>query len=106
MTATQIKLAIAVVEVVGPGRRRRRLTRDVVGRVVAVADASSGHTAFAFDACGRVIARTDDRNVTVNRLFDRLGFRLEGRFVDADWFKDEWTTLRVYAVLARDWPVS
>lgn len=36
-------------------------------------------------------------------LFDRLGFRYEARFVEADWFKDEWTTLRVYAIFYREW---
>ena len=29
-----------------------------------------------------------------------LGFRLEARLVDADWYKGEWTTLRIYARLA------
>ena len=23
--------------------------------------------------------------------------------VEADWFKDEWSTLRVYAILRREW---
>jgi len=52
----------------------------------------------------RVFARADDRNVAVHLLLERLGFRCEARLVEADWFKDEWTTLRVFAVLRRDWP--
>ena len=58
-----------------------------------------------FDAHGlhRVYAETDDRNVAVHRLFERLGFRCEARLVEADWFKGEWTTLRVFAVLRREW---
>ncbi len=51
----------------------------------------------------RVYAQADDRNVAVHRLLERLGFRCEARLVEADWFKGEWTTLRIYAVLRRDW---
>ena len=51
----------------------------------------------------RVYAETDDRNVAVHRLLERLGFRCEARMVEADYFKGEWTTLRTYAVLRREW---
>jgi RimJ/RimL family protein N-acetyltransferase len=51
----------------------------------------------------RVFAEADDRNVPVLRLLERLGFRCEARLVEADWFKGEWSTLRVYAVLDREW---
>jgi RimJ/RimL family protein N-acetyltransferase len=51
----------------------------------------------------RIYAETDDRNLAVHRLLERLGFRCEARLVEADWFKGEWSTLRVYAVLRRDW---
>jgi len=51
----------------------------------------------------RVFAETDDRNDAAHRLFARLGFRCEARLVEADWFKDEWTTVRVYALLRREW---
>jgi RimJ/RimL family protein N-acetyltransferase len=51
----------------------------------------------------RVYAQADDRNAPVHRLLERLGFRCEARLVEADWFKGEWTTLRVYATLRREW---
>ena len=51
----------------------------------------------------RVFAQADDRNLAVHRLLERLGFRCEARLVVADWFKGEWTTLRTYAVLRREW---
>jgi len=51
----------------------------------------------------RVVADADDRNVPVQRLLERLGFRCEARLVEADWFKGEWSTLRLYAVLEREW---
>jgi RimJ/RimL family protein N-acetyltransferase len=51
----------------------------------------------------RVLAEADDRNVSVHRLLERLGFRCEARLVEADWFKGEWSTLRLYAMLDREW---
>jgi RimJ/RimL family protein N-acetyltransferase len=51
----------------------------------------------------RIYAQSDDRNHAVHRLFERLGFRCEARLVEADWFKGEWTTLRVSAILRREW---
>ena len=54
----------------------------------------------------RVFAEIDDRNDAAQRMFARLGFRCEGRLVEADWFKDEWCTLRIYALLRRDWELS
>src|SRR4051812_4949695 len=43
----------------------------------------------------RVFAHADDRNVPVQRLFERLGFRCDARLVEADW-------LRVEAEFAED----
>ena len=51
----------------------------------------------------RVYAQADDRNVPVQRLLERLGFRCEARLVEADWFKGEWATLRTYAILRHEW---
>jgi RimJ/RimL family protein N-acetyltransferase len=58
---------------------------------------------FEQQAMHRVFANTDERNAPVHRLLERLGFRREGRMVEADRFKDEWTTVCVYALLAREW---
>lgn len=51
----------------------------------------------------RVYAQADDRNDATRRLLERLGFRCEARLIEADWFRGEWTTLCVFAVLHRDW---
>jgi RimJ/RimL family protein N-acetyltransferase len=51
----------------------------------------------------RVYADSDDRNVGVHRLLERLGLRPEAWMIEADWFKGEWTTLRVHALLRREW---
>jgi RimJ/RimL family protein N-acetyltransferase len=63
-------------------------------------------TLFEDHGMHRIYAETDDRNVAVHRLLERLGFRCEARLVEADWFKGEWTTLRVYAVLRREWEIG
>jgi RimJ/RimL family protein N-acetyltransferase len=51
----------------------------------------------------RVYAQADDRNDAVHRLLERLNFRCEARLIEADWFRGEWTTLRIFAVLRREW---
>lgn len=51
----------------------------------------------------RVFAEADNRNLPVQRLLELLGFRCEARLVEADRFKGEWSTLRVYALLEREW---
>ncbi|MGZ5403997.1 MAG: GNAT family N-acetyltransferase [Nocardioides sp.] len=61
--------------------------------------------ALCFEEAGahRVTARLDERNTASVRLLERLGFRREARFVDGEWFKGEWTTLEVFAMLEREW---
>src|SRR4051812_17000476 len=73
----------------------RGLAAEALGAVVG--------ELFARHAMHRVLAHADDRNVAVHRLLERLGFRCEARLVEADWFRGAWATLRVYAVLAREW---
>ena len=52
----------------------------------------------------RVTALSDARNERVAALLGRVGFRHEGRAVEADWFKGEWTTLDSWAILRSDRP--
>jgi RimJ/RimL family protein N-acetyltransferase len=61
--------------------------------------------ALAFDVLGmhRVIGRLDERNGPSARVLERLGMRLEAHFVEDDWFKGEWTSTLVYAILDREW---
>jgi RimJ/RimL family protein N-acetyltransferase len=51
----------------------------------------------------RVTARLDQRNGASAAVCHRLGMRLEATYVDGEWFKGEWTTLLVFAVLDREW---
>lgn len=78
-----------------PASQGAGLATEALGAVVA--------RLFEEHDMHRVHAETDDRNVAVHRLLERLGFRCEARLVEADWFKGEWTTLRTYAVLRREW---
>lgn len=58
---------------------------------------------FSDMAAHRVFAHVDARNAPARGLLARLGFRQEAELRDADWFKGEWTTLCIYAILAEEW---
>jgi aminoglycoside 6'-N-acetyltransferase len=51
----------------------------------------------------RVFSVTDTRNEAAQRLLERTGFRCEGRFIDAAWFKGAWVCEVLYAQLASEW---
>lgn len=51
----------------------------------------------------RIVATCDTRNEPVKRMLARVGFTHEGTAREADWFKEEWTTVETWAVLAREW---
>lgn len=61
---------------------------------------------YAFDRLGlhRVFAVADVRNVRAIALAERVGMRREGEFVDAEWFKGEWTSTVLYALLESESP--
>ena len=73
------------------------------GRGLA-AEALRGVIAWLFATHGthRVLAQADARNAAVRRLLGRVGMRQEAELVEADFWKGEWTTLCIYAVLARE----
>lgn len=62
--------------------------------------------AFADLKLHRLTATIDTRNTGSARFAERLGMRREAEHVEDDWFKNEWTSTYVYAVLAREWPVE
>jgi RimJ/RimL family protein N-acetyltransferase len=74
-------------------------------RLGLATEALGALTTKLFDGWGlhRIYAQADERNLAVHRLLARVGYRHEARLVDADWFKGEWTTLCVCAVLAAEW---
>lgn len=78
-----------------PQHQGRGLAQEALDAVIA--------RLFGQHDIHRIYAETDDRNVAVHRLLERLGFRCEARLLEADWFKGEWATLRVDALLRREW---
>lgn len=64
--------------------------------------------ALGFDGLGlhRITARLDERNTSSARVAERLGFRREARLVEDEWFKGEWSTTLVYALLEDEWRAS
>jgi aminoglycoside 6'-N-acetyltransferase len=69
------------------------------------AEAVSRVLTYAFETLllHRVFSITDERNGASQRLLERLGFRREGRFVEASWFQGAWATELSYAVLRTEW---
>ncbi|TFD78230.1 GNAT family N-acetyltransferase [Cryobacterium fucosi] len=51
----------------------------------------------------RVVAELDPRNTASAALCRRLGMRLKAHFVENEFFTGEWSDLRVFAIVGRDW---
>ena len=79
------------------------VTLDTQGRGYAT-EGMAALVAHLFEkhSAHRVMAQSDARNERVAALLRRVGFRHEGRAVEADWFKGEWTTLDSWAILRSD----
>ncbi len=60
---------------------------------------------LGFEGVGfhRIEGRCDARNRASARLMERLGMRREAHMVENEWFKDEWSSELVYAMLDREW---
>jgi RimJ/RimL family protein N-acetyltransferase len=53
-------------------------------------------------ACIESLLRRTIATCRVGIYWNSLGFRCDGRLVEADWFRREWSTLRLYAILDRE----
>jgi RimJ/RimL family protein N-acetyltransferase len=60
---------------------------------------------LGFDTVGlhRVIGRCDARNTASARLMERIGMRREAHLVENEWFKGEWSSELIYALLDHEW---
>ena len=69
-------------------------------------EAVHGFVSYLFESLNlhRLSAYVDERNKSSIKLLQNLGFRLEGRFVENEYFKGEWVTMLTFAMLASDWP--
>jgi len=70
-------------------------------------EALEGVLSYVFDRLKmqRVSATTDVENKAAQKLFERLGFRREGHFVENLWFKGAWGSEYLFAMLQREWQV-
>jgi RimJ/RimL family protein N-acetyltransferase len=61
--------------------------------------------AYVFGTLGkhRVSAITDAENQTAIGLMKRLGFRQEAHHIDHVWFKGNWGSEFIFALLKREW---
>jgi len=78
---------------------------DYAGQGFAT-EATAALIDLAFDGglpVHRVSARLDERHQASAAVCRRLGMRQEASYVEGEWFKGEWTTLLVFAVLEREW---
>jgi aminoglycoside 6'-N-acetyltransferase len=62
--------------------------------------------AFTTLALHRVFSLTDVRNVSAQRLLERLRFRREGQLRQSTWLKGEWVSELLYAQLEAEWRAS
>lgn len=51
----------------------------------------------------RISAVVDQRNPKSRAVCERLGLRLEATHVEDDFFKGEWTSTWIFAILKREW---
>lgn len=77
---------------------------DYHGRGYAY-EASREMLRLGFEEAGfhRIEGRCDARNDASARLMERLGMRREAHLVENEWFKGEWGSELVYAILDREW---
>lgn len=68
-------------------------------------EAARAMLALAFDELGlhRVVGRIDQRNHASAAVLSRLGMRREAVLVENEWFKGEWSTEVVFAMLDHEW---
>jgi len=80
------------------------VSRAFAGRGFAT-EASACVLDYAFDtlALHRVTALIDTRNHASAAVARKLGMRREAEFVESEWFKGEWSSVWIYAILDREW---
>jgi RimJ/RimL family protein N-acetyltransferase len=68
-------------------------------------EASARLLDYAFETLDlhRASALIDTRNVASAAVAEKLGLRREAEFRENEWFKGEWTSTWIYAILADEW---
>lgn len=80
------------------------LRRESWGKGIAV-EACRALVDHAFRELGlhRIWVDVDPENTASQRVAEKLGMRIEGRFVEDTFLKGEWRSTLILAVLAREW---
>jgi aminoglycoside 6'-N-acetyltransferase len=75
------------------------------GRRGFATEASAAVLDYAFDGLDlhRMTAHIDTRNHASLGVVTKLGLRREAEFRENEWFKGEWTSSWIYAILASEW---
>ena len=83
------------------------VSRAYAGRGFAT-EASRTMLDHAFGAVGlhRMTARIDTRNLASAAVARKLCMRREAEFRESEWFKGEWSSSWIYAILASEWSRS
>lgn len=80
------------------------LRRESWGKGIAV-EACRALADFGFRELGlhRLWVDVDPENAASQRVAEKLGMRVEGRFVEDTFLKGEWRSTVILAILAREW---
>lgn len=82
------------------------LRRDRWGEGI-MTEAARRMLQFGFEdlSMRRVVADTDPANIGSIRVLEKLGFRLEGHFLQNQWLKGRWVDTLSFAILASEFRV-
>jgi len=80
------------------------LHRNYWGRGYAT-EAARALLAFGFEELSlhRIFARCDPANVASARIMEKIGMQREGHLREAEWHKERWWDLLLYAILDYEW---
>ena len=53
----------------------------------------------------RIIAEIDTRNPESAKLAEKLGMRREGEFINSEFFKGDWCSMWLYAILKEEFAI-
>ena len=102
-------------KVIGQSNLTLRSKIDQMAEIGYVTHQYFQHQGFAYEATSalmkhvfssyaihRIIANIDTRAVHSGALARKLGMRLEGTFIESEFFKGEWVNMWLYAILATE----
>jgi len=102
-------------KVIGQSNSGLESTRDQLADIGWVTHQDFQRQGYAFEATNalmnyiftnfpihRIIANIDTRNPESAKLAEKLGMRREGEFIDSEFFKGDWCSMWLYAILKEE----